>query len=458
MPPKNKDRITYVCTECGEGWPKWSGRCDACGAWSSLKEMHVPAEVSARGLGKTAGSGGGAPVRLGEVASTREARIGTGMNELDRVLGGGIVPGSLILIGGDPGIGKSTLLLQMMVVLAAADISTLYVSGEESLTQIKLRAERLETPSPSLLVLAETNLDQILAQAAILKPQVLVIDSIQTVYKPELQGSPGSPTQLRECTMALMVHAKSTGCAVVIVGHVTKEGVLAGPRMLEHMVDTVVYFEGERQHAYRLLRSVKNRFGATNEIGVFEMSSGGLLQVENPSAVFVQNRAGRDPGSIVSCSMEGTRPILVELQALVAKTNFAMPQRVAMGLDGKRLTILLALLDKFAGIEIGPQDVFVAVAGGFRVDETAVDLAIAAAVAGNHLGKSTRPSTLVLGELGLNGEVRMVPQMEARIKEALRLGFKTIVLPQGAAKKVNLSGADLLPIQRLDQAFERLFE
>jgi DNA repair protein RadA/Sms len=368
------------------------------------------------------------------------------------------VPGSLVLIGGDPGIGKSTLLLQMATMLSTAEVPVLYVTGEESLTQLKMRAERLETPSPDMFVLPETDLDAIFRQCLETRPKVLVIDSIQTIYKPSLPGSPGSTTQLRECTLALMVHAKTTNTAVFIVGHVTKEGVLAGPRMLEHMVDTVIYFEGERHGAYRVLRAVKNRFGATNEIGVFEMVSTGLNQVDNPSQVFVHNRGERDPGSVVSCTMEGTRPILIEVQALVSRSNFSMAQRVSMGFDSKRLTILLALLEKFAGIDIGPQDVFLSLAGGFRVEEPAVDLAVAAAVASNHLGKKCLPNTLALGELGLNGELRTLPQAEARVKEAMRLGFKTVVLPKVMQGKVNVPGIEYRFVRKLGEAFEHIYQ
>jgi DNA repair protein RadA/Sms len=453
---KSKSGILYACRECGDTTAKWSGKCLSCGTWDSLVEVSAASlegETQKRGLGDI-----GAAVRLKEIETKKEPRIRTGMTEFDRVLGGGIVPGSLVLIGGDPGIGKSTLLLQTATILSAAEVPVLYVTGEESLTQLKMRAERLETPSPDMFVLSETNLDAIFKQCQQTRPRVLVIDSIQTIYKPDLPGSPGSMSQLRECTLALMVHAKSTGTAIFIVGHVTKEGVLAGPRMLEHMVDTVVYFEGERHNAYRILRAVKNRFGATNEIGVFEMASLGLIQVDNPSQVFVHNRGERDPGSVVSCSVEGTRPILVEVQALVSKSNYSMPQRVSMGLDSKRLTIILALLEKFAGIDIGPQDVFVSLAGGFRVEETAVDLAIASAVASNHLGRKCLPNTLVLGELGLNGELRTIPQADARVKEAARLGFKSIVLPKPMQGKVIVQGVDLQFVKKLGDAFEFIYQ
>ncbi len=454
---KSKSQSLFVCRECGERSSKWTGKCLSCGAWSSIIETREDAEpTQRRGLSQSGQATLAVPLR--DVATQTEVRIKTSINELDRVLGGGIVPGSLILIGGDPGIGKSTLLLQMMVVLSTADVPTLYVTGEESLGQLKMRSERLATPSPSLLVLAETDLEVVFKQVEKLHPKVLIIDSIQTVYKPDLPASPGSVSQLRECTLALMVHAKSTGCATFIVGHVTKEGTLAGPRMVEHMVDTVVYFEGERHHSYRMLRAVKNRFGATNEIGVFEMGADGLQQVENPSQVFVQNSGERDPGSVISCTMEGTRPILLEMQALVGRSHFSVAQRVSMGFDSKRLTIILALLEKFAGIEIGGHDVFVNVAGGFRVEEPAIDLAVAASVASNHLGRKCLAGTLALGELGLNGELRSIPLIEARIREAARLGFKSIVIPKAGANKIYVPGVTLHPVQKLNDAFEYLYQ
>jgi DNA repair protein RadA/Sms len=453
---KAKSGNLYACRECGDTTAKWSGKCLSCGSWDSLVEVAATSleeDSQKRGLGDV-----GEAQRLKQVETRKEPRTHSGMSEFDRVLGGGIVPGSLVLIGGDPGIGKSTLLLQVATILSVAEIPVLYVTGEESLTQLKMRADRLETPSPDMFVLSETNLDVIFKQCQQTRPGVLVIDSIQTIYKPDLPGSPGSMTQLKECTLALMVHAKTTGTAIFIVGHVTKDGVLAGPRMLEHMVDTVIYFEGERHNAYRILRAVKNRFGATNEIGVFEMASSGLIQVDNPSQVFVHNRGERDPGSVVSCTLEGTRPILVEVQALVSRSNYSMPQRVSMGLDSKRLTIILALLEKFGGIDIGPQDVFVSVAGGFRVDETAVDLAIAAAVASNHLGRKCLANTLALGELGLNGELRTIPQVDARVKEAVRLGFKTVILPQPMQGKVNIPGVKIHFVKKLGDAFEFLYQ
>ena len=461
----------FACRECGDTFAKWAGRCPSCGAWDALvefKEAPAEAALGVRGLGAAGGGVGAVPGAAGgqvmplrDVPARDEHRTRTGIGEFDRVLGGGIVEGSLVLIGGDPGIGKSTLLLQMAALLSAGGVPVLYVSGEESLGQLKLRAARLETPGSDLLVCAETDLNAIFQRAGETRPRVLIIDSIQTVHKPDVSSSPGSVTQLREATLALMVHAKSTGCAVFLVGHVTKEGQLAGPRILEHMVDTVIYFEGERHHAYRVLRAVKNRFGATHEIGVFEMVSTGLSQVLNPSQAFLQTRDDRAAGSVVTCCLEGSRPLLLEVQALVGRTNYAMPQRVSMGFDQKRLTLLLAILEKFAGLEIGPQDVFVNLAGGFRVDEPAIDLAVAAAVAGNHLGKRTRPGTLALGELGLNGELRPVPQLETRLREAQRLGFTRAVIPEspkGGAGTPAVKGIEVVTAKRLRDALEGLLE
>jgi DNA repair protein RadA/Sms len=471
--PKTAKNPVFACKECGDTFSKWAGKCPSCGSWDSLTEFRPPPEAAAtssRGLGASNGAPSGfgglatpgiphaAAIPLRDIPARDEHRTRTGIAEFDRVLGGGIVEGSLVLIGGDPGIGKSTLLLQTAALLSAGGVKTLYVSGEESLGQLKLRAARLETPGADLLAAAETDLDAIFRLAAETAPKVLIIDSIQTVHKPDVASSPGSVTQLREATLALMVHAKTTGCAVFLVGHVTKEGQLAGPRILEHMVDTVIYFEGERHHAYRVLRAVKNRFGATHEIGVFEMGSNGLRQVHNPSEAFLQTRDDRAAGSVVTCCIEGSRPLLLEVQALVGRTNYAMPQRVSMGFDQKRLTLLLAILEKFAGVEAGPQDVFVNLAGGFRVDEPAIDLAVAAAVAGNHLGKRSAPGVLALGELGLNGELRPVPQIEARLREAQRLGFKAAVIPETQKAPPRIPGMELRLAKNLRAALEKLLE
>ncbi len=448
----SKKNLEYFCRECGAKYSKWMGRCSQCQSWSSIEESQPDkSEEKRKGLGTT-----GKAVLLKDVDSEGAPRQKTGISELDNVLGGGLVKGSLILIGGDPGIGKSTLLLQTMVTLSTADIPCLYVTGEESLSQVKMRANRLQFKAPSLNAMCETNLDIILAEAVQLKPDILVIDSIQTIYKPELTGSPGAESQLREVTLALMVFAKTQGCTVILVGHVTKGGQIAGPKVIEHMVDTVVYFEGDKHHSYRVLRSVKNRFGATHEIGVFEMTSGGLTEIKNPSSLFIQDSEERDPGSVITCSMEGTRPLLLEIQALVNRTSFSNAQRVAMGIDQKRLTILLALLEKFAGVEIGMQDVFVNVAGGIRMEEPAADLALAAAVASNHLNKASLPATVALGELGLNGEIRSVSHLEARIKECIYLGFKRIITPP-LKKKLNFKNIELIQVKKLSQGLEAIY-
>ena len=406
-----------------------------------------------RGLGGTHQHGKSAAIPLHQIATQQTRRLSTSNAEFDRTLGGGMAPGSLILIGGDPGVGKSTLVLQTLAVMAAAGGPTLYVSGEESAVQVKLRSERLQVPGSEMLLLCETSLSRILAEARSINPKVLVIDSIQTVYRDDLPGTPGSLSQLRECTLDLMVFAKSTGCITVLVGHVTKEGQIAGPRVLEHMVDTVCYFEGDRNHQYRILRTIKNRFGATDEIGVFEMTSKGLDSVENPSKVFLQENNEAYPGSVVSCTLEGSRALLFEIQALVGATTFAMPQRVAAGIEQKRLTILLALLDKFGGVHIGASDVFVSVAGGLRVDDPGTDLALALAVAGNFLGFRLPSHSIAIGELGLSGEVRAVSQLDLRVKEAHRLGFKHIVVP-ATGKLPSIPDLQVTRVSRLEQAVE----
>ena len=449
-----KKHPEYECKECGARSVKWSGKCLHCQTWGSLDEIiqEVPEEKK-RGLSATS-----RPQPLSEISLNNKGnRIHTSMSELDRVLGGGITNGSLILIGGDPGIGKSTLLLQMMTTLEAASVKALYITGEESPEQIKGRANRLNSGSSTLPILSETNLTSILDQLKKEKPEVAVVDSIQTMYHPDLPSSPGTETQLKEVTLKLMMHAKTEKCTIFLVGHVTKGGQIAGPKVVEHMVDTVIYFEGDPHNSFRILRSIKNRFGATNEIGVFEMISTGLIPVENPSASFIQDSENRNPGSIITCSVGGSRPILLEIQALVNKTSYSNAQRVAKGLDSKRLTIILALLEKFAGIEIGLQDVFVNVAGGLRVEEPATDLAIAAAVASNHLNKPSKPKTLVLGELGLNGDLRPVSHLELRIKEAIRMGFTSIIIPP-PKKKITLKKAELLIAKNLSQALDFIFQ
>lgn len=381
-------------------------------------------------------------VRLSEVAVEQEARIMTGIAEFDRVLGGGIMAGSIILVGGDPGVGKSTLMAQMCAGLNNRSI--LYVTGEESLRQIKLRADRLGVNNPELRLLAETNLELITSAIRSITPDVAIVDSIQTVYRPEIESAPGSVAQVRECTAALMQLAKSSGISIFVVGHVTKEGTIAGPKVLEHMVDTVLQFEGERTHLYRILRTAKNRYGSTNEIGVFEMGEEGLIEVANPSSVFLSERSYGSSGSVVTATLEGTRPILVEAQALVTPSSYGVPQRTATGFDYKRLQMLLAVLEKRLGLGLGQFDVFVNIAGGVRVDDPAVDLAVAGAIVSSFRDIPADSQTVVVGEIGLGGEIRTVAQVDQRISEAAKLGFKTFVLPATNMKKLSRrDGIDL---------------
>lgn len=445
----------FVCTECGAVEAKWLGRCPSCGSSGTLQEREPQSTQPTRGLGGL-GAGEGA-VPLHSISNLSTKRLHTGNAEFDRAMGGGLAPGSLVLLGGDPGVGKSTLTLQTLATLAAAGVRTLYVSGEESAVQVRLRAERLQVGGSDMLLYCETSLRRILDEARRIQPQVLVVDSVQTIWRDDLPGTPGSLNQLRECTMELMVHAKTSGCVTLLVGHVTKEGQIAGPKVLEHMVDTVAYFEGDRNHQYRVLRTIKNRFGATDEIGVFEMTSRGLEAVENPSRVFLLEAAQRAPGSVVSCTVEGSRAMMFEVQALVNQGTYAVPQRVAAGVEQKRLTILLALLDKFGGVHVGASDVFVSIAGGLRVDDPGTDLALAMAVAGNHLNLPTTPHAVVIGELGLSGEVRPVGQLELRIKEAHRLGFKDMLLPPGG-KLPALPDCRIHRVSRLEEAIRWLQE
>lgn len=455
---KSKKEIEFLCTECGNTTPKWAGKCPFCGSWSSLKE-HV---VETLPEGGRAARGLGGPVHqvvaLRDVAAEDTRRLSTANVEFDRVLGGGLAPGSLVLIGGDPGIGKSTLVLSTLATMTAAGVKCLYVSGEESAVQVKLRSERLSVAGSDMLLLCETSLDKIIQQAGEVKPQVLVIDSIQTVYKENLSGAPGSATQLRECTLDLMVFAKNTGCITLVIGHVTKDGQIAGPRILEHMVDTVVYFEGDRNHQYRLLRTIKNRFGATDEIGVFEMTGHGLSPVANPSRVFLQEGVPPTPGSVVCCTLEGSRAMLFETQALVSQTSFAVPQRVAAGIDPKRLTIILALLEKFGGVVVGASDVFVSIAGGLKVSDTSSDLALALAIASNHLGIPLSRQCMAIGELGLSGEIRSVSLLDQRLKEARRLGMTEAVVPAGGKLPERTSGIRIVQVKTLSEAINWLMD
>ncbi len=451
---KAKTDTQFLCSECGSSFPKWAGKCPDCGAWSSLQEVKIASQTPSRGLGTGAGSS--QAVSLKEITSHDTKRLSSSNKEFDRTLGGGFAPGSLILIGGDPGIGKSTLVLQTVATMSAAGVKALYVSGEESAVQVKLRSERLNVSGSDLKLLCETNLKHVLEEAEREKPEILVIDSIQTLYKTELSGTPGSLTQLRECTLDLMIFAKTTNCITILIGHVTKDGQIAGPRLLEHMVDTVAYFEGDRNHQFRILRTIKNRFGATDEIGVFEMTHRGLEAVENPSRVFLNEDSLTSSGSVVSCSIEGSRAILFEVQALVNQTSYAVAQRVASGMDAKRLIIILALLEKFGGIQIGSSDVFTSIAGGIKVSDAGTDLALALAIAGNHLGIALPPQTLVIGELGLSGEVRPVSQLNLRLKEAIRLGFNEIIIPKGGKMEKVPANVKITAVSRMTEAIQRL--
>jgi DNA repair protein RadA/Sms len=437
----DRTRVRYVCQQCGHESPKWLGRCPSCGEWNSLvEEVEAPRAQPARRAQAAE------PVSVAEVAVATESRVATGSAEFDRILGGGVVAGSVVLVGGDPGIGKSTLLLQMGERVARGGGRVLYVSAEESLRQTKLRAERLGASAPSLFLLAENDLDTIVETAVRVHPSVLVIDSIQTIFRNDVTSAPGSVAQVRECTGALVRMAKEHGIATFIVGHVTKEGTLAGPRVLEHLVDTVVSFEGDRHHAYRILRATKNRFGSTNEIGVFEMAGAGLVEVPNPSAAFLSERPEAAPGSAVVCAIEGTRPLLVEVQALVSPTHFGMPRRTAAGVDYNRLLVLLAVLERRAGLQLASQDVYASVAGGVGVDEPAADLGIAVAVASSLRNRPVDARAVVIGEVGLAGEVRGVPQLGKRLSEAARLGFSRAIVPrsvhEGAPQGIEITVVD----------------
>ncbi|OUM86237.1 DNA repair protein RadA [Parageobacillus thermoglucosidasius] len=431
-----KKKTKFVCQECGYESAKWLGRCPGCNTWNSMVEEIERTKPTTKGVFVHSASDIiSKPVPITTVTATQEPRIQTGISEFNRVLGGGIVKGSLVLIGGDPGIGKSTLLLQVSAQLAALQHKVLYISGEESVKQTKLRADRLHVASDQLYVLAETDLEYIVEAIETIHPVCVVIDSIQTIYRADIASVPGSVSQVRECTAELMKIAKTKGIAIFIVGHVTKEGAIAGPRILEHMVDTVLYFEGERHHTYRILRAVKNRFGSTNEIGIFEMRESGLVEVENPSEVFLEERSRGAAGSTVVAAMEGTRPVLVEIQALVSPTSFGNPRRMATGIDHNRVSLLMAVLEKRSGLLLQNQDAYLKVAGGVKLDEPAIDLAIAVSIASSFRDQPTNPHDVIIGEGGLTGEVRRVSRIEQRVQEAVKLGFSRMIIP-----KNNLAG------------------
>ena len=430
----------FFCKECGYESAKWFGQCPACKEWNTFVEEPVAKPKSAKGIAGTSqrasASSAPVPVEINSVSFEENDRTSTGIAELDRVLGGGIVAGSLVLVGGDPGIGKSTLLLQMCYNLSAAGRDVLYISGEESLKQIKLRADRIGKCSGTLKLLCETSLDNIEDILTRNKPEVVIIDSIQTMYKEDVAAAPGSVSQVRETTSILMQLAKGLNITIFIVGHVTKEGTVAGPRMLEHMVDTVLYFEGDRYASYRILRGVKNRFGSTNEIGVFEMQQSGLSEVENPSEYMLNGRPENASGSVVVCLLEGTRPIMVEIQALVCDSNFGMARRTAAGTDYNRVNLLMAVLEKRAGIHMSGSDAYVNVAGGIKVSEPALDLGIVMALVSSFKNRAIDEKTVIFGEVGLAGEVRAVSQAQQRVNEAVKLGFKTCILPGVCLKNI----------------------
>lgn len=442
-----KSKTVFFCQSCGNEFPKWAGQCPVCKEWNSLVEGERKV-ASAAGVRKS-WEEAAKPVKLSEVTSAEGERFSTGMPELDRVLGGGLVKGSMTLIGGDPGIGKSTLLLQVCNFMSGQGWKVLYISGEESTQQIRIRAERLGTLQ-ELYLYCETNLAQIEEVIRQEKPEIVVIDSIQTMYVEEVASAPGSVSQVREATALLLRLAKGLAVSVFIVGHVTKEGAVAGPRMLEHMVDTVLYFEGDRHAAYRILRGVKNRFGSTNEIGVFEMEEKGLTEVENPSAYMLEGRKENASGSVVSCILEGSRPMLIELQALVCPTNFGMPRRTVAGMDINRVNLLIAVLEKRLGIKMQNCDAYVNIAGGMRMNEPAMDLAVAMALLSSYYNRSLDRDTLVFGEIGLSGEIRAVKQAGLRIMEGKKLGFKRCLLPQVSLEAAKAEEIECLGISTLE--------
>ena len=445
-----KAKTKFVCISCGYETPKWLGKCPGCGEWNSLEEEMIPNEKANT---RTAASTHRAkPTPLNQVDITDYQRFSSGIHELDRVLGGGVVRGSLILVGGDPGIGKSTLLLQLAGHLDK-QATLFYVSGEESEKQLKMRSDRLQVDGPAFMVLSETDMTTIQTALNTVKPDVLIIDSIQTMYHPDITSAPGSISQVRETTLSLMRYAKETGTAVFVVGHVTKDGAIAGPKVLEHMVDCVLYFEGDRNQSYRILRAVKNRFGSTNEIGVFEMTDAGLHEVENPSMMLLSGRPDQAAGSAVVCTMEGTRPMLAEIQALLCPSAFGMPRRMATGIDFNRVNLMIAVLEKRVGLNLQNQDAYVNIVGGIRLDEPAVDLALALAIVSAFRNQPIDSSLAAIGEVGLTGELRAVSQIERRLSEVLKLGFSTCLIPQANAKNLRVpEGLRILPAKNLTES------
>lgn len=457
MPPKPKSRATFVCQQCGSEQPKWTGRCPDCGEWNTFIEMVASTSTaSASGLSTSRNEGmGNRPMPITQVKNEDFGRIRVPGEEFNSVLGGGIVLGSLVLISGDPGIGKSTLLLQLAAELALwGDKPVLYVSGEESPQQIKLRAARLNLNPEKLLLLSETDLEAALAQIDAMQPGLVIIDSIQTMFLPDLTSSAGSVSQVRECTARLLRLAKMRNIPMFLVGHVTKEGAIAGPRVLEHMVDVVLYLEGDRFHQYRLLRGVKNRFGSTNEVGVFEMGNEGMIEITNPSAAFLSERSQGAPGASIAVTLEGTRPLLVEVQALTSSTSFGLPRRTANGIDLNRLLLLTAVLSKRVGMDLSNQDIYINIVGGLKVNEPAIDLAVAVAVASSFRDVQVAPELALVGEIGLSGELRSVSQLERRLQEAFKLGFTRAIYPAATKKPQLPHGMKGQGVATLQEAIE----
>ncbi|OEH93161.1 DNA repair protein RadA [Bacillus solimangrovi] len=450
-----KKKTKFMCQDCGYESAKWMGKCPGCGQWNTMTEEIVDTKRGRKQTFVTASQTVAKPQSITSIQTIQEPRIDTENREFNRVLGGGIVPGSLVLIGGDPGIGKSTLLLQVSAQLAKK-LKVLYISGEESVKQTKLRADRLGVSADELYVHAETDLDYISKAIDEQNPSFVIIDSIQTVYHPEVTSAPGSVSQVRECTSEFMRIAKTKGIAIFIVGHVTKEGSIAGPRLLEHMVDAVLYFEGERHHTYRILRAVKNRFGSTNEMGIFEMKEKGLEEVLNPSEIFLEERSEGAAGSVVVASMEGTRPVLVEIQALISPTSFGNPRRMATGLDHNRVSLLMAVLEKRMGMLLQNQDAYLKVAGGVKLDEPAIDLAVAISIASSFRDRASKPTDVVFGEIGLTGEIRRVSRAEQRVHEAQKLGFKRVILPDKNLGGWTVpSGIEVIGVSTVREALEQ---
>lgn len=451
-----KTKYRFVCQSCGYVSAKWLGRCPECGGWDTLVEE---AEVSVKSKSYLPTNNEKLkPRTIASVAQTKVERLATGIREFDRVLGGGVVPGSLVLLGGTPGIGKSTILLDAGLRYAQQGIKVLYVSGEESEEQTAMRAVRLggAKASDNMLIMTATDLDGILAQANALQPRLLIIDSIQTMYNPELQTAAGSVGQVRECTAKLLQFAKTTGIAVLLIGHVTKDGTIAGPRLLEHMVDVVLQFEGDRSYAFRVLRALKNRFGSTNESGIFSMEAGGLQEVANPAGLFLEDRDGEAAGSVIGACMEGNRPIMVEFQALLAKTPFGMPRRTAVGFDYNRVNMLLAILERRMNMDFGTYDAYVNVVGGMRISEPAADLAVAGALVSSYRNRPLPKGVMTFGEIGLTGEVRRVSNPERRITDGINLGFTKFIVPDSKLQ-INAEGVQIIKVKSLDQALRAMF-